>query len=148
MELPPYSFIPKKNKNPNSEGGYRHNIPDPISKPLSIDNFSVHEDYLFALDLINNGYYWESHVYFEAIWHAHNRKGDTAIYCKALVKIAAGAIKYKQGRLSSANRLFEGSVELLSNLEDNIYLGIPIRDLIDISEDWMNGGKQKIEIIL
>jgi len=143
-EFPPYSFIPTQNLNPNSVGGYREGIPDPISTPIEINNFLKHDDYLFAIDLINNGYYWESHVYFEAIWHAHKRKGDIANYCKAMVKIAAGAIKNKQGRIESAQRLFEGAVNSFKKLPDNFYLGISIADLIEISETWTQKGHQEI----
>jgi len=143
-EFPPYSFIPTKNLNPNRVGGYREGISDPISIPINKDNFLNHKDYLFAIDLINHGYYWESHVYFEAIWHAHKRKGDVASYCKALVKIAAGAIKNKQGRLESATRLFEGAVNILERLPSTFYLGITVKDLISIAKMWMDNGQREI----
>ena len=135
-EFPPYSFIPTHNLNPNRIGGYREGIPDPISTPLDKDNFFKHKDYLFAIDLINHGYYWESHVYFEAIWHAHNRRGNIANYCKAMVKISAGAIKHKQGRISSAERLFNGANKIFNNLPNTFFLGIKTTELIKISENW------------
>ena len=145
-EFPPYSFIPTKNLNPNSAGGYREGIPDPISSKIEKNNFFNHDDYLFAIDLINYGYYWESHVYFEAIWHAHGRRGDVASYCKAMVKIAAGAIKHKQGRSLSAKRLFDGAVTILNNLPDSFYLGIPIKELISISNKWIIDGQKEIKL--
>lgn len=144
--FPPYSFIPTLNLNPNSVGDYREGIPDPISTVLDSGNFSTHKDYLFAIDLINFGYYWESHVYFEAIWHAHHRKGDTANYCKALVKIAAGAIKQKQGRKESAKRLFDGSLEILNSLPIDFNLGISLSELKLIAQDWMIHGQKEITI--
>ena len=144
--FPPYSFIPTQNLNPNRVGGYREGIPDPISKPIDKNNFFEHQDYLFAIDLINHGYYWESHVYFEAIWHAHHRKGPIASYCKAMVKIAAGAIKNKQGRNDSAKRLFEGANEILRNLPDSMFLGIPIKELIIISKKWISEGQKEIKL--
>lgn len=127
-------------------GGYRKDIPDPISKPINQDNFYEHQDYLFAIDLINHGYFWESHVYFEAIWHANHRKGPEASYCKAMVKIAAGAIKTKQGRLDSARRLFKGANEIFSKLPDNFYLGISIQELETISKNWITEGQKEIKL--
>ena len=145
-DFPPYSFIPTQNLNPNRVGGYRQGIPDPISKPINKDNFFKHQDYLFAIDLLNYGYYWESHVYFEAIWHAHKRKGEVANYCKAMVKIAAGAIKYKQGRVDSAKRLFEGANGILTKLPKGFFLGVSIIKLITISENYFEN--KQLEIIL
>ena len=147
-EFPPYPFIPTQNLNPNRVGGYREGIPDPISIKIEKYNYNNHEDYLFAVDLINHGYYWESHVYFEAIWHAHHRKGNVASYCKALVKIAAGAIKHKQGRTESAKRLFEGSKNILQKLPSSFYLGISINELIIISEKWMVDEQKEIVLVL
>ena len=146
-KFPPYSFIPTQNLNPNRKGGYREGIPDPISKPINKNRYMYHHDYLFAIDLINYGYFWESHVYFEAIWHAHSREGDVANYCKALVKIAAGAIKNKQGRTKSANRLFEGTKEILCHLPPNFYLGISLNELISISTNWLLEGQKEIKLI-
>ena len=142
--FPPYSFIPTQNLNPNRVGGYREGIPDPISSPIDKDNFLDHKDYLFAIDLINHGFYWESHVYFEAIWNAHKRKGDVASYCKALVKIAAGAIKHKQGRSESAKRLFEGAVNIFETLPSTFYLGISADELVSIAKMWMVDGQREI----
>lgn len=148
MEFPPYSFIPTKNLSPNKIGGYREGIADPISKTLDKSNYAEHKEYLFAIDLINNGYYWESHVYFESIWHAHHRKGAIASYCKALVKMAAGAIKIKQGRIDSAERLFEGANENLINLPVGFYLGIEIKELISLSKRWIIEGQKEIKLDL
>ena len=144
--FPPYSFIPTQNLNPNRIGGYRQDIPDPVSEPINKQNFFKHKDYLFAIDLLNYGYYWESHVYFEAIWHAHKRKGEVANYCKAMVKIAAGAIKHKQGRSISSKRLFKGANKILKGLSSNFYLGITISELIKISGDYFDS--EQLSILL
>lgn len=144
--FPPYSFIPTQNLNPNRVGGYREGIPDPISKPIDENNFFKHQDYLFAIDLINHGYYWESHVYFEAIWHAHHHKGPIASYCKAMVKIAAGAIKNKQGRGDSSKRLFKGANEIFINLPIDFFLGISIQKLVIISKSWITKGQKEIKL--
>lgn len=143
-EFPPYSFIPTHNLNPNRIGGYREGISDPISKPIDSNNYKNHTDYLFAIDLINHGYYWESHVYFEAIWHAHDRSGNVANYCKAMVKISAGAIKHKQGRLISAKRLFNGAIEIFKNLPNTFFLGVRINELIEVSDNWISEGPKEI----
>lgn len=148
MDFPPYSFVPTQNLSPNRVGGYRHGVPDPISKPLEKNNYAEHKEYLYAIDLINHGFYWESHVYFESIWHAHHRKGAIASYCKGMVKLAAGAIKLKQDRLNSARRLFEGANENFRNLPDDFFLGITIEELIGYSENWISKGQEEIMLFI
>jgi hypothetical protein len=40
--------------------------------------------YLWGIDLFNNGYYWEAHETWEAVWHATGHRGTMADFCKAL----------------------------------------------------------------
>ena len=72
-------------------------------------------EYLFSLDLYNFGYYWESHVGFEALWNRAGRKGFIADFLKALIKLGAAGIKARlkleqafQGHLERAYELFKG----------------------------------------
>ncbi|MEN8137331.1 MAG: DUF309 domain-containing protein [Bacteroidota bacterium] len=144
--FPPYSFIHGLNVNPNKPGGYRQHLNDPVAEPINFESFFESKEYLFAIDLINHGYYWESHVYFEAIWNAHLRVGPIANYCKALVKIAAGAIKYEQNKKESANRLFNGASDIFNRLPNSFFLGITIDNLVQLTEKWKTEGQQFIDL--
>jgi hypothetical protein len=46
--------------------------------------------------LFNEGYYWEAHEDWEALWHAHGRHGPTADLLKGLIKLAAAGVKVRE----------------------------------------------------
>jgi predicted metal-dependent hydrolase len=51
---------------------------------------------LRGADLFNAGYYWEAHEVWEVLWHAHGRHGVMADVIKALIKLAAAAVKVRE----------------------------------------------------
>lgn len=61
-------------------------------------NWQENECYLWGLDLFNAGFHWEAHEQWEALWWAVGREGEVASLSKLLIKIAAAAIKVRQGR--------------------------------------------------
>jgi hypothetical protein len=54
--------------------------------------------YLRGIDLFNHGFYWEAHECWEAVWNGLGRRGETADFIKALIALAAAALKIRQGR--------------------------------------------------
>ena len=127
--LPKYAFIPGNAPHPMKEGGHMHEQGEPQSMPLTNENYRDHEHFLYALDLINQKYYWEAHVYLEAIWNANNRAGNIADLMKALIKICAGEIKNIMGQDAAANDHFKRAKELIGILNSEFLVGINIREL-------------------
>ncbi|CBW26204.1 hypothetical protein BMS_1334 [Halobacteriovorax marinus SJ] len=143
--FPSYAFIPGENIHPNKEGGHSFGEDEVISSPLSLEN----KDYLFAIDLINHGYYWEAHVYLEAIWNAHQREGDSADFCKALIKMCAAGVKFKLSSEQAALGHIERAEELFLKVDDSkIDSGISTNDLIKICDKLKDGIFSKIELQL
>lgn len=111
--LPPYVFIPGVNAHPEKAGGYMHGkklMSDSINQARPLSN----QYFCYALDLFNQGFYWESHVYFEVLWNMHGRQGAIADFLKALIKLGAAGVKFKleqnaaaTGHLARALELFE-----------------------------------------
>ncbi|WP_372651408.1 DUF309 domain-containing protein [Halobacteriovorax sp.] len=141
--FPSYAFTPGKNKHPNKEGGHSFGLDEITSDKLSLSN----TDYLFAIDLINYEYYWEAHVYLEAIWNAHNRKGPEADFCKGLIKMSAGALKYRLNSIPSFEGHLDRAIELFESLVGTeIDSGVQPGSLILICEKWKNEEFVQIEI--
>ena len=95
--------------------------------------------YLWALDLFNHGYYWESHVWWEALWHAHGRRGHMADFLKALIKLAAAGVKAKMGEAKGvrlhaerAEVLFQG---LLRAKGSAPFAGLDLADLRAMAQE-------------
>ena len=111
--FPPYAFIPGKHPHPEKPGGHMENTEVSGEK---LTSFKTNEAYLFAVDLYNSKYYWESHVWWEYLWHLENRKGETADFLKGLIKYAAGQIKEIMGQSDIAQGHFMRGRELLTPL--------------------------------
>ncbi len=131
--FPSYAFTPGLNTHPNKEGGHFFGQPEIVSTHLKKDN----QDYLYSIDLMNHQYYWEAHVYLEAIWNAHNRTGVEADFCKALIKMSAGALKYRLGSNEAFLGHLDRAIELFTPLlEKDLSLGITPKELIEICHQW------------
>lgn len=123
---------------------------EPESYPLTEDNYQTHEDYLYSIDLINNGYYWEAHAYLEAIWNELGRQGDYADLCKILIKIGAWGVKNNLGHDKAAIGHLKRGIELLDPIltrrEDMVGLSLTV--LKRQIEDLISKNSQKIIISL
>jgi len=92
--FPRYMHEPGKTPHPyRHEDGHSHGQPEPTVSPLDPAAPFDSEAYLFGFDLFNHGYFWESHVWWEALWHAHGRTGDIADLLRALIRLAAAGVK-------------------------------------------------------
>lgn len=110
FKFPPYAFVPGKYPHPNQPGGHSHQQKkDEIQlqgkSPLQTNEF------LHAIDLINFGYFWESHEVLEALWNACNRAEPYNSFLKGLIKIAAAGVKLNTDSQSAAQGHFHRSCE-------------------------------------
>ncbi|HEX4000862.1 MAG TPA: DUF309 domain-containing protein [Pirellulales bacterium] len=91
--------------------------------------------YCFAVDLFNHGYYWESHEVWESLWHACGRRGTTADFFKALIKLAAAGVKAREGRPEGWKRHLGRADELLAQTHPQLgagtarYFGLHLAEL-------------------
>ncbi len=132
-ELPSYIFVPGKNPHPKKAGGHMEGEADPASAPLDPLNPGQNEFLRYSLDLYNHGYYWESHVYLEALWNAHQREGSIADFLKAFIKLSAAGVKINIDQKTSAIGHFERARELLLKVmgqEGSEFLGFDLRGIL------------------
>jgi predicted metal-dependent hydrolase len=94
---------------------------------------------LYAIDLFNQGFYWEAHEAWEGLWVACGRRGPTATYLQALIRLAAAGLKARSGgargmraNASKAVRLFE-SVASHVGSRGARYMGLDIGPLADFA---------------
>jgi len=130
--FPQYAFLPGKHVHPNRPGGHSHEVSNSFSKQIIQEEIHKSSDFRYGLDLLNYGYYWESHVLFESLWNAHERKGPMADFFKALIKIAAGAIKDELKQREAASGHYKRALELITSIresEGDNFLGFSLPDL-------------------
>ena len=105
---------------------------DPIAPQIDLKHPELSDYLRFSLDLFNHHYYWESHVYLEALWNAHHRQGSVADFLKALIKLAAAAIKLQLDQKNIAFDHILRAKELLTSviaIEGDQFLGFNLKDL-------------------
>lgn len=133
--FPAYAFIPGLGMpHPEKVGGHMQEV---IVDGERLVHYLTNEAYLFAVDLYNHGYYWESHVWWEYLWHLEGRKGETADFLKALIKLAAGRVKEKMGETEVAQQHYKRAYELFAPLESP-YMGLNLKDISSLSRLEIN----------
>lgn len=147
--LPAYIFVPGSNAHPKKDGGHMEGLAEPVATPVNRSGPQNNEFLRFALDLYNNQYFWESHVYFEALWNAHHRAGSEAEFFKGLIKLGAAGVKLTIGQEISAKGHFERAKELFLVViqeEGESFLGFDIKELIKKIDETLAGDLKCFEI--
>jgi uncharacterized protein len=115
--LPPYSYVPGFNHHPVSHPlGHMQGHAIQAASPLASDSWQTSDEYRHGVDLFNHGFYWEAHEAWESLWHAAGRRGPMAVWLKALIKLAAAAVKLREGNERGALRHAHRSRELIAEL--------------------------------
>jgi hypothetical protein len=148
IPLPPYRYVPG-GRLPHPTGDPRgHSFGQEALLPASPDPDRWREcrPYLHGIDLFNWGFYWESHVQWESLWRACERRGVAADFLKGLIKLAAAGVKNLEGTpegvKSHSRRAKELWREVASSLgvEVNFFMGFPMGDLIRLAESIAGSG--------
>jgi predicted metal-dependent hydrolase len=80
------------------------------------EDWRENELYLFGVDLFNDGYWWEAHAAWEALWQRTGRSEATATFLQGLIQIAAALVQDRAGRAIGARRLASKGVAKLRRL--------------------------------
>lgn len=139
--LPPYRFTPGLNKHPTAlpEGhSYGHDIADEVKTHISIENWKQNEIYLYGIDLYHQGYLWESHEAWEALWHLTGKTDPEGQFLQGLIQNSAALLKVHLKQWAPARHLSHEAFErLCSVLESstcaetkNIFMGLPLEKFL------------------
>jgi hypothetical protein len=154
--LPTYAFVPGKGlPHPRSHPlGHSFGRQQDQPQPLVVEAWCESIDYLHGLDLFNNGFYWEAHEAWEGLWHAAGRRGPTADFLKALIKLAAAGVKHLEGvppcvktHAKRAGGLFR-SVALELDQTGARFLGLSLAGLVELSGKIELNGWPESPVIL
>lgn len=111
--FPPYAHIPGVTPHPiRDPAGHSYKVKHPEVAPPDPSDWRTINLYCQGIDLFNVGYYWEAHEAWEAVWIAAGRRGTVADFLKALIKLAAGGVKIREGTPAGARRHLRRAIEL------------------------------------
>lgn len=142
--LPAYAFRPGRAPHPRRDpAGHSFGVPDPTPPRLPPDRWRENEAYLFAVDLYNHGFWWESHELWEALWLQAD--GAEAQFLQGLIQVAAANIQRDLGR--EARRLGTEAIARLESAGD--MMGLRVRAFTDaIRASHLEGDAAPPEIAL
>src|SRR5437762_3058706 len=133
--LPAYSYVPGLTPHPiNDPRGHSFGLQVEETQPLVEASLRGNRTYLYAIDLFNQGFYWEAHEAWEALWHAAGRKGVTAEFLKGLIKLAAAGVKAREGRAAGVRRHAQRAEELFRGVAataDTDWFGLRLEKLLE-----------------
>ena len=140
--LPPYSYVPGHAPHPVSDpAGHMHGEPHEEVAPLRANDWQASKPYLLGVDLFNHGYYWEAHEAWESLWHAVGRSGEMGDFLKGLIKLAATAVKAREGNPCGVERHATRAIELLAVKRGASHCGLDLQRVIEIAEALARGAK-------
>lgn len=137
--LPPYRFVAGETPHPERDPrGHMVGQAETESEPLRSDSWARNQDYLYAVDLFNHGFYWEAHVYWERLWKLAEPESAERALLQALVQLAAARVKKTTDGAG-------GGVKSLANASRNLervralapqgrFMGLDLSRLLDEME--------------
>jgi hypothetical protein len=109
--FPDYRHLPGQTPHPTRDPeGHSYGLPELSLPDLNHENWRKSEDYLYGIDLFNEGYWWECHEVLEGLWHASGIGSDAGHVLQAVIQCAAAHLKASTDRPVGAMRLHDHSL--------------------------------------
>jgi hypothetical protein len=104
--FPPYRFVPGATPHPKrSPKGHAHGRREEKPVYLPPGRWKENEFYLHGIDLYHQGYLWESHEAWEALWHLTEKEGVEGQFLQGLIQNAAALLKVHLKQWDGARHL-------------------------------------------
>lgn len=138
--LPPYRHLPFQNPHPflDADGHSYGEKLEPITG-FSVNNWQQSNEYLYAIDLFNHGFWWEAHERLKHISVGAGRESETGQFVQGLIQVAAAMLKLYLKEEDPARTLADLGLSHL-RAGQNPYLGIDWEQLADAVEDCLEDG--------
>lgn len=103
---------------------------------ISEGDWHVSASYLFAIDLLNDGYFWEAHEELEGLWLGAGRATPIGRFLQGLIQAAAALLKLDAGNLESAGKLTRVATAKLRE-PHGTFLGLDSEGVADALEQQL-----------
>src|SRR5688500_18751220 len=103
--LPPYRFVPGQTPHPTRDPlGHSFGRQNEVSGAWRAEDWRQLDEWLWAVDLFNEGFWWECHEALEALWHAAGRTTAPARFVQSLVHLSAACLNRRRVHPEAAKR--------------------------------------------
>jgi uncharacterized protein len=149
-ELPPYAFVPGAAPHPTRDprGHSYSEDPEPPVPSVEPDDWNSSEDYLFGVDLYNEGFLWEAHEAWEGLWHVSKHDKVQAQFIQGLIQCTAGCLKIRMDQKRGMEKLFSAGIERLRSVVNDFgpyYMGLDIVEFADALQTFGEGDLPAVE---
>ena len=139
-ELPAYRFVPGDAPHPTRDpAGHSFGERTPVSQRWEPEEWRELDEWLWAVDLFNGGYWWESHEALEGLWHAAGRTTPAARFVQALVHLSAACLNRRRGHVDAARRQAARAVRGLRVAGDGVCMARDAKAVMGIDVERLIG---------
>ncbi len=139
--FPRYRFTPGLNKHPTGhpEGHSRgHDIAEEVKEHIPISEWRKNDVYLYGIDLYHQGYLWESHEAWEALWHLTGKTDPEGQFLQGLIQNSAALLKIHLQQWAPARHLSHEAWERLCTVlesavcaaSQNGFMGVDLKNFL------------------
>ena len=152
LPFPAYRFVPGEAPHPTRDpGGHSHGERARTLAPWRPEEWRDLEEWLWAVDLFNHGYWWESHEALEALWHAAGRTTPAARFAQSLVHLSAACLNRRRGHEEAARRQAARAVRGLraARAMGSVVMGVDVEALAaDVMRSFSAPGETPPRLVL
>ncbi|SHJ06089.1 hypothetical protein SAMN02745165_01446 [Malonomonas rubra DSM 5091] len=124
--MPEYRHLPFKTPHPYmDEGGHSYKQELPKVDSFDEQSWQQCDTYLHAIDLFNQGYWWEAHELLKQVCYCVGRESQIGSFLEAVIQIAAGELKSFMQEKQGAQALIERGLSGLKAPQP-VFLGIDV----------------------
>jgi hypothetical protein len=105
------------------------------------------EEYLYGVDLFNEGFWWECHEVLESLWHAAGLGTVAGHALQAIIQCAAAHLKVVCGQLNGARRLTDHA-EAHADWSGGQRLGLDLRAAVAATRAHVVEGAPAVRLVL
>ena len=147
--LPPYAYVPGWFPHPTRDpNGHSYGAVIEHPEPPDPENWRSCRPYFCAVDLFNHGYFWEAHEAWEELWNASPRFGPTRHFLQGLIRLAASAVKAREGNTRGVQRHSRRAAQLFRETAadgaSDEYMGLSLGELIRLANKLAVGSEMRI----
>jgi hypothetical protein len=104
-----------------------------VPRPATAAGWEANEPYRYGAALCLNGFFWEAHEVWEAVWLACPPNSRERLLLRGLIQVANALLKSKMERRNAAQRLFGEAAGLVEECRigraESELMGVDLQDL-------------------
>ena len=149
LALPPYRFVPGLNAHPRVDRAGHSFGQAPEALPAwRPEEWRALAPWLYAVDLYNQAFWWESHEVLEALWHAAGRTTEPASFVHGILHVAVANLNRHRGKGAGAERQAGKALAHLQIFRGVRYMGMDVDAFARDVEGFHLDGQRPVPAVI